>query len=123
MKQLLQAFTQPPPEQDANANPDQTLDQLVAVLTHPDMERQIKLLVARQLNEMEQSGKGLDVLGGTVILGERNKAARRCWAILSPRANRKSRSSTCAATCRISPSTCVRWDSRRFRANGTPPGT
>jgi hypothetical protein len=80
MKQLLQAFTQPPPEQAANADPDQTLNQLVAVLTHPDMERQIKLLVARQLNEMEQSGKGLDVLGGTVILGERNKAALKVLA-------------------------------------------
>jgi hypothetical protein len=73
MKQLMQAFTQPPPEQTADNDPQQMLNQLIAVLTKPDVERQVKLVVARQLNDMEQSGKGLDVLGGTVILGERNK--------------------------------------------------
>jgi len=89
MKQLMQAFTQPPPEQDAAADPQETINELVAVLTRPDMERQIKLLVARQLNEMEQSGKGLDVLGGTVILGERNKAALKVLADTLAQGKRK----------------------------------
>lgn len=73
MKQVLQAFNQP--EQAAGADADQTLEQLAALLTRPDMDHQIKLLVARQFDEMQKSGKGLDALGGTVILGERNKAA------------------------------------------------
>ncbi len=79
MKQLLQAFNNPPPEQPGE-DAGQTIEQLAGLLTRPDMERQIKLLVARQFDEMEKSGKGLDALGGTVILGERNKVALKVLA-------------------------------------------
>lgn len=80
MKQLLQAFNNPPPEQPDGQDADQTIEQLAALLTRPDVDHQIKLLVARQFDEMEKSGKGLDALGGTVLLGERNKAALKVLA-------------------------------------------
>lgn len=80
MKQLLQAFNNPPPEQAAGQDADQTIEQLTGLLTRPDMDHQIKLLVARQFDEMEKSGKGFDALGGTVILGDRNKAALKVLA-------------------------------------------
>jgi hypothetical protein len=74
LKQLMEAFTHPQQQADV---PDagQTFDQLVAALTRPDMEHQIKLIVAKQMDDMQKSGKGFDVMGGTVIVGERNKAA------------------------------------------------
>jgi hypothetical protein len=64
-----QTFTGP-----AAANED-TGEDLVAILTHPDMERQIKLVIARQLGQMDLSAMGLDGPGGSVLVTERNKAA------------------------------------------------
>jgi hypothetical protein len=48
----------------------QTIFELMA---RPDGERQFKLLIARQLGEIEASAMGLRGLNGTVILTERNK--------------------------------------------------
>jgi hypothetical protein len=75
LKQLMQAFTQPQPQQADGQDAGPTIDQLVGALTRPDMEHQIKLIVAKQIDDMQKSGKGFDVMAGTVILGERNKAA------------------------------------------------
>ena len=53
---------------------DEPLD-LVDLMTRPDGERQIKLLLARHLGDFEKEAMGLNMLEGTVILNERNKAA------------------------------------------------
>jgi hypothetical protein len=82
LRQMFQQFAQPPAGND-NANGDQQNDQdvdaqledLIRVFTRPDGERQIKLLLARNLAQMEEGGMGLDAMEGTVILTERNKAA------------------------------------------------
>ena len=45
------------------------------VLCRPDSERQLKLMLARHMNDAEDVAAGLDGPGGSVILTERNKAA------------------------------------------------
>lgn len=76
LKQLMKAFTHPPEtKQTDEADSDKMLDSLVEMLTRPDMERQIKLGVARQLDKVENSAMGLDGPNGSVILTERNKVA------------------------------------------------
>ena len=52
---------------------DDPLD-VVDLMTRPDGERQIKLLLARHLGDFEKEAMGLNMLEGTVILTERNKA-------------------------------------------------
>ncbi len=74
LQQLMRAMSQPqlqPGLDDA----EQTLEDLVKMLTRPDMERQIKRFIARQLGDMEEHALGLDGPQGSVILTERNKAA------------------------------------------------
>jgi hypothetical protein len=74
LKQLLKSFSQPPP--DNNQQDDgASLQDLVKMITRPDMERQIKVVIARQLGQMDLSAMGLDGPGGSVIVTERNKAA------------------------------------------------
>jgi hypothetical protein len=78
LQQLMKAMSQPQgagglPAQDIN----QELEELVKTFTRPDMERQFKRLIARQLGTMEEHALGLDGPGGSVILTERNKAAVR----------------------------------------------
>jgi hypothetical protein len=52
---------------------DEPLD-MVDLMTRPDGERQIKLLLARHLGDFEKEAMGLNMLEGSVILTERNKA-------------------------------------------------
>jgi hypothetical protein len=52
---------------------DEPLD-MMDLMTRPDGERQIKLLLARHLGDIEKEAMGMDMLSGTVILTERNKA-------------------------------------------------
>ena len=47
---------------------------LMDFMTRPDGEHQLKLLIARRLGDIEREAMGLDMLNGTVILTERNKA-------------------------------------------------
>jgi hypothetical protein len=73
IQQILNSFNQSttrPDETDA-----QQMEDMIHVLTRPDMERQIKVVIARQLGEMDMSASGLDGPQGSVILTERNKAA------------------------------------------------
>jgi hypothetical protein len=44
------------------------------LMTRPDGERQFKLLLARHLGDLEKEASGINMLDGTVILTERNKA-------------------------------------------------
>jgi hypothetical protein len=72
LRQLINAFTNPPPEKPGAE--DQDVD-LVDLLTKPDMERQIKVVIARQLGDIDLSAMGLDGPNGSVLVTERNKAA------------------------------------------------
>jgi hypothetical protein len=74
LQQLMKAMTQPV-RPAAVEDMDQAMEDLVKLFTRPDMERQIKIFVARQLGEMEEHALGLDGPNGSVIITERNKAA------------------------------------------------
>ena len=54
---------------------ENVVDELITMLCKPDSERQLKLLLARHMGDMEKTAAGLDGPGGSVILTERNKAA------------------------------------------------
>lgn len=77
LQQLMSAMTKPMPaalpagEEDA----EQMLRDLVRLVTRPDMERQIKTIIAKQMGQMQDAAMGLDGPGGSVILTERNEAA------------------------------------------------
>jgi len=78
LRQLIRAITNPPPEKpDAKGDSanDDSADDLVSILTKPDMERQIKLVIARQLGQIDMAAMGLDGPDGSVLVTERNKAA------------------------------------------------
>jgi hypothetical protein len=76
LKQVMKAMLNPPEhKQGDEPDADKTLDSLVEMLTRPDMERQIKLQVARQLDKMEADALGLNGPNGSVIVTERNKVA------------------------------------------------
>jgi hypothetical protein len=73
MRMVMKAMTDPGVVNNAAAA--DSGDDLVSMLTHPDMERQIKLVLARQMGSMDLSAMGLDGPGGSVLVTERNKAA------------------------------------------------
>lgn len=73
LTQLIHAMTNPPPEKPGQAD-DQDVD-VISLLTKPDMERQIKVVIARQLGDIDLSAMGLDGPNGSVLVTERNKAA------------------------------------------------
>jgi hypothetical protein len=79
MKALMRAMTEP--EQGAKGlplagvdDPDQLVQSLIRTFTRPDSERQLKLILARQMTSIEGESA---LLGGdnSVILHDRNKAA------------------------------------------------
>ena len=79
LQQLMAAMRRPLPEAlpgaAAGEDPDAMLRDLVKLVTRPDMERQIKTIIAKQMDQMQDIAMGLDGPGGSVILTERNKAA------------------------------------------------
>ena len=76
LQQLLAAMRKPAPElMPAAEDPDQMLRELVKLVTRPDMERQVKTFIAKQMDQMQDAAMGLDGPGGSVIITERNKAA------------------------------------------------
>jgi hypothetical protein len=54
---------------------DDLANDLITMLCRPDAERQVKLLLARHMGDMEKTAAGLGGPNGSVILTERNKAA------------------------------------------------
>lgn len=81
LKQLMAAMNDPKKFAGGQqGNTEDALKDMVKVLTRPDMERQIKLFVARQMDDMERMTAGLDGPEGSVILTERNKAAMKVVA-------------------------------------------
>ena len=77
IKQIMKAFTQgdDKSKHDEVVDPEQVVDTVIEMFTRPDMERQIKLAVAKQLDKIDESAMGLDNPNGSVILTERNKVA------------------------------------------------
>jgi hypothetical protein len=80
LKQLMKAMTQPPPEEDAandvQADPEQMLRDMIRLVTLPDSERRIKLMLARQMVSVEAGAAGFfGDPDNNVIVTERNKAA------------------------------------------------
>jgi uncharacterized protein YbaP (TraB family) len=81
LKQLMKAFEHPDdqdknkPKADDQDDTEKTIDTLIETFTRPDMERQIKLTVAKQLDKVEMGAMGLDNPNGSVIVTERNKVA------------------------------------------------
>jgi hypothetical protein len=83
LQQMLKAMSQPPPDENnaANANgaaeedPTKQLEELIQMVTRPDGERRMKLMLARHMSDMEAGAMGLDGPNGSVIVTERNKAA------------------------------------------------
>lgn len=69
LQSLMRALADPRPPAEAGD------DDLLDLMTRPDFERQIKLVLARQLGDIERLAAGLDGPDGSVILTERNKAA------------------------------------------------
>ena len=76
LQQLMAAMRKPAPEAlPAGGDADEMLRDLVRLVTRPDMERQVKTMLAKQMGQMQDAAMGLDGPGGSVILTERNKAA------------------------------------------------
>jgi hypothetical protein len=83
LQQMMKAMSQPPPDDNAanangqNAEDDSTrqMEELIQMVTRPDGERRMKLMLARHMSDMEAGAMGLDGPNGSVILTERNKAA------------------------------------------------
>jgi hypothetical protein len=78
LHQILNAITHPPEAPQAR-DTDQDIHDVIKVFTRPDMERQVKLLLARQFGDIENAAGNFG-LGGTVILDERNKHAMKVTA-------------------------------------------
>lgn len=80
LRQLMAAMNDPQKFAGEQADPEEMMRDLVKLLTRPDMERQIKTYIARQLDDMERMAAGLEGPEGSVILTERNKAAAKVLA-------------------------------------------
>jgi hypothetical protein len=52
---------------------------LVDLMTRPDGDRQLKLLLGRRLGDIEREAAGINMLNGTVILTERNKTVMKAF--------------------------------------------
>jgi hypothetical protein len=83
MKAFMKAMNDPQQFQPQQGQPgggdaqdtEAMMEDLVKMITRPDMSRQIKLILARHLAEADMSAFGFDGPGGSVIIHERNKAA------------------------------------------------
>lgn len=73
LQQMANAWSQPAPGNEPDMQ-DQLQD-MIRLLCRPDGQRQFKLVVARQMGDIEEAVAGLGGPNGSVILTERNKAA------------------------------------------------
>jgi hypothetical protein len=76
LQAFMKAMTQPPQDNGAvTDDTDKQLEDLVKMFTRPDMERQIRVRLARNLVDLENNPFGPGSMDGTVLVTERNKAA------------------------------------------------
>ena len=77
--QMANQWSNPPPDAGKADGPPETSDQeaqdMIKFLCRPDGDRRLKMLIARQMDQVEAMTAGLDGPGGSVILTERDKAA------------------------------------------------
>jgi hypothetical protein len=78
LQQMMNAMTNGDMFKDFTG--DEASSELLAVFCRPDAERQAKLMLARHMTDMEKSLAGLEGPKGSVIVGERNKAALKVLA-------------------------------------------
>lgn len=71
---LMNSMTQALARGDSGAGGD-SASQLIFLIASPDPERQMKLALAQQMQDIEAVAMGLDGPNGSVILSGRNKAA------------------------------------------------
>jgi hypothetical protein len=69
LQSMLNALANPP----ENVGTGDSATDLLTVLAQPDPSRQMKLVLARQFDNIEAASMGLDGPNGSVILSERNK--------------------------------------------------
>src|SRR4051794_21361403 len=79
LQQMMRAMTQPEPganaaNQDPEAAAQDQLDGMIKMICRPDHERQLKLLIARNMAQLEDTAMGLDAPGGSAILTDRDDA-------------------------------------------------
>jgi hypothetical protein len=78
LKEVMKAMRGQTPEKadavGAQADPEQTLREVIRLVTRPDMERQLKLMIARHMVDIEAGAAGFGG-EGSVIVTERNKTA------------------------------------------------
>jgi hypothetical protein len=80
LRQMMDTMSHPENGPAANLDGDQLTNELITLITRPDSERQLKLLLARHMGDAEKAAAGLDGPNGSVILTERNKAALKVLA-------------------------------------------
>jgi len=74
IKEALKQWSNQSTTQPADDENKEMAD-LIEMICRPDGDRQLKLLLAKQMDQLESQASGLDGMDGTVILTERNKAA------------------------------------------------
>ena len=72
LHQMMRSMTHP---DEAGAVAEDLPTALIEMITRPDSERQMKLLLAKHMGDAEKTAAGLEGEDGSVILSERNKAA------------------------------------------------
>jgi len=75
-KQLMRALSDP----DAAGAQNLDMDDVIKALCRPDGERQVKVLLAKQMDTLDEKAMGLDGPNGNVIVTERNKVALKVLA-------------------------------------------
>ena len=73
LKEMINQYTHPSPAADVST--EELANDLIKIICRPDSERQLKVMLARHMNDIESMASGLDGKDGSVILTERNKAA------------------------------------------------
>jgi hypothetical protein len=81
-KQLMKAMRAPavPEAAEPPQDPEQTLREMIRLVTRPDAERQIKLTLAKHMMDADLEASGFGEPGNNVIVTERNKAAMKTLA-------------------------------------------
>jgi hypothetical protein len=73
---LQQAFKEMSDQaKNPTVDPNDEMTEMVQLFCRPDGKRQFKLMLAREMDQMEMDGEGMGGPDGSVIVTERNKAA------------------------------------------------
>jgi len=76
LQQIIKALSDP----DIAANQTLDMDDVIKAICRPDGQRQVKVLLARQMDQIDEKAMGLDGPNGSVIITERNRVAMQVLA-------------------------------------------